>query len=205
MMDQKSRALGSDSSCLASKIVAVFVDDTSTTGDAPLTVTVSWSDATFSSTLTVAVNPTPMLMPSRITMPKPPSSYWTEYTPGATPGRRYTPSSLVTVVRAPWSAGLVAVTVTPGSTPPLASATRPFNDPVVAPTDCALAPAAVSASIASTHTPTRMFICASSVGVWSKVYTMRAASVAASGSWKCRVFMRKNDELGPRSAPSRHQ
>jgi putative sterol carrier protein len=75
MIAQKSRALGNDSSCFASKMVAVFVDDTSTTGDAPLTVTVSCSDATFNSMLTVAVNPTPTLMPSRITVPKPPSSY----------------------------------------------------------------------------------------------------------------------------------
>jgi len=52
-----------------------LVDDTSTTGDAPLTVTVSWSEATFSSTFTVAVKPTLMLIPSRITVPNPPSSY----------------------------------------------------------------------------------------------------------------------------------
>ena len=76
MIDQKSRALGSDSSCLASKMVAVLVDEMSTTGDAPLTVTVSCSEATFSSTFTVAVKPTPTLIPSRITVPKPPSSYW---------------------------------------------------------------------------------------------------------------------------------
>src|SRR5476649_565550 len=149
MIDQKSRALGSDSSCLASKMVAVLVDDTSTTGEAPLTVTVSCSDATFSSTLTVAVKPTLMLIPSRITVPKPPSSYCTAYIPGGSAGRRYTPSSLLIVVRTPCSAGLDAVTVTPGSTPPLASATRPFNDPVVAPTDCASAPAATSVSIAN--------------------------------------------------------
>ena len=102
MIDQRSRALGSDSSCLASKIVAVLVDEMSTTGDAPLTVTVSWRDASFRSTLTVAVKPTPMLMPSRMTVPKPPSSYCTRV--GARQARRggdIVPSSLLIVVRAP--------------------------------------------------------------------------------------------------------
>ena len=36
---QKSRALGSEASCFASKLVAVLVEATSTTGDCPLTVT----------------------------------------------------------------------------------------------------------------------------------------------------------------------
>src|SRR5216683_495101 len=146
MIDQKSRAFGSDSSCFASNTVAVRVEDTSTTGDAPLTVTDSCSDATVSSTFTVAVKPTLMLMPARITVPNPESSYCTVYMPGGTPGSRYVPSSFVTVVRAPWSAGLVAVTVTPGMTPPLVSVTRPFSDPVVAPMDCAAATPAVSTS-----------------------------------------------------------
>ena len=63
---QKSRALGSDASSLASKFVAVFVDVMSTTGDAPLTVTLSASAATFTSMFTVAVNPeTDVRMPPR--------------------------------------------------------------------------------------------------------------------------------------------
>ena len=71
---QKSRALGSAASCSSSKLVAVFVDVTSTTGDCPVTVTVSCSDATFNSVLTVAVNPRPTRMPSRTTVENPPSS-----------------------------------------------------------------------------------------------------------------------------------
>src|SRR5258708_3651119 len=158
MIDQKSRALGSDSSCLASKMVAVLVDVTSTTGDAPLIVTVSWSEATLSSTFTVAVKPTPTLMPSRITPPNPPSSYCTRYPPGGTPGSRYVPSTPVTVVRAPCSAGLVAVTVTPGSTAPLESVTLPVSDPLVAPTVCACTrPAAKIDRIPTTpHTTIRL-------------------------------------------------
>jgi hypothetical protein len=41
------------------------------------------------------------------------------------------------------------VTVTPGITPPLASVTRPFSDPVVAPMDCAAAAPALSTIIAA--------------------------------------------------------
>ena len=46
---QKSRAFGSAASLSSPKLVADVVDVTSTTGDAPLTVTVSCSDATFMS------------------------------------------------------------------------------------------------------------------------------------------------------------
>ena len=74
-IDQKSRALGSDASSLASKLVAVFVEVMSTTGDSPLTVTVSVSDATFISAFTVAVKPRPTRMPSREMVLKPDSSY----------------------------------------------------------------------------------------------------------------------------------
>ena len=71
---QKSRALGNEASSLASKLVAVFVDVMSTTGDCPLTVTLSVSDATFNSVLTVAVKPRPTRMPSRTTVENPSSS-----------------------------------------------------------------------------------------------------------------------------------
>ena len=71
---QKSRALGSDASFSWLKLVAVVVEVTSTTGEAPVTVTVSWRLATFSSVLMVAVNPRPTRTPSRTTVPKPASS-----------------------------------------------------------------------------------------------------------------------------------
>ena len=71
---QKSRALGRAASCWASKLVDVFVVATSTTGDWPLTVTLSVSDAIFSSALTAAVNPSPTRIPSRTTVEKPASS-----------------------------------------------------------------------------------------------------------------------------------
>jgi hypothetical protein len=52
-------------------LVEVAVEVTSTTGDSPLTVTVSWSVATPSSAFTVAVNPSVTRMRSRTTVPKP--------------------------------------------------------------------------------------------------------------------------------------
>ena len=56
---QKSRALGSAARRSWPKLVAVVVFDTSTTGDSPVTVTVSCKVATRISVLTVAVNPSP--------------------------------------------------------------------------------------------------------------------------------------------------
>ncbi len=56
-MDHISRALGRLWSVLASKFVLMAVDCVSTTGEAPVTVMFSASEATLSSALTVAVNP----------------------------------------------------------------------------------------------------------------------------------------------------
>src|SRR5580704_3593957 len=64
--------------------------------------------------------------------------------PGGTAARRYPPPDSVTAVCAPIMDGLVAVTVTPGSTPPLASLTLPLIEPVVlAPPPCANADDAI--------------------------------------------------------------
>ena len=71
---QKSRALGSAASRSWPKFVAVVVAVTSTTGDSPVTVTVSCRVATLISVLTVAVKPRPTRTPSRTTVPKPVSS-----------------------------------------------------------------------------------------------------------------------------------
>ena len=60
------------------------------------------------------------------------------------------PASLVTAVSAPIWAGLVAVTVTPGSTPPCASFTSPLMLPVeLAPPPWANASAAASSVAAA--------------------------------------------------------
>ena len=71
---QKSRAFGRAASRSSPKFDAVVVVETSTTGDSPLTVTVSWRLATAISVFTVAVKPRPTATPSRFTVPNPPSS-----------------------------------------------------------------------------------------------------------------------------------
>ena len=86
--DHMSRAFGSEPSCWASKLVCTRVAVVSMTGDSPLTVTVSCSEATLSSTFTWALKPRVMRMPSRLTAPKPASSYDRAYTPGGTEGKR---------------------------------------------------------------------------------------------------------------------
>ena len=50
---------------------------------------------------------------------------------GGSAGSRKEPSSPVTAVRVPMSAGLDTVTLTPGSTPPVLSTTRPVMAPLV--------------------------------------------------------------------------
>ena len=54
------------------------------------------------------------------------------YCPGGTAGNRYSPEASLTSERVPCIEGLLTVTVTPGSTPPVASDTLPLIDPVVA-------------------------------------------------------------------------
>ena len=73
-MDQKSWAPGRFDSFDASKLVAVVVDATSTTGDSPVTVTVSSSVATRMLALMVAWKPRPTSTPSRTKVVNPGSS-----------------------------------------------------------------------------------------------------------------------------------
>src|SRR5215510_5582249 len=83
-----SRALGRLASVRESKVVVIAVDCVSTTGDAPVTVTFSLSDATPSSALTVAVNANVTRIPSRTTVEKPDNSNVRLYSPGGTAGKR---------------------------------------------------------------------------------------------------------------------
>src|SRR5688572_17494711 len=99
---------------------------TSTTGDAPDTVTDSCSAPTLSAPSMVAVKPDGKLTPSRITFEKPSKVNVTVYTPGRKSTIEYRPCPSVTTVRLPsMSAGLVASTATPGSTAPVSSLTAP--------------------------------------------------------------------------------
>ncbi len=60
----------------------------SITGDAPLTVTVSCSVATFMVAFTWALKPRVMRMPSRTLVWNPASSNESRYSPGGTAGKR---------------------------------------------------------------------------------------------------------------------
>ena len=66
-----SRPLGSDCSCSSLKFCWTRVEVVSMTGDSPVTVTVSCSVASASSTLTFAVNPSVIWMPSRLSVLNP--------------------------------------------------------------------------------------------------------------------------------------
>jgi hypothetical protein len=82
---------------------------------------------------------------------KPGSSKVSVYVPGGIAGKRYIPSALVTTDCTPIMLGLVALTVTPGSTALLVSVTLPVIVPVeLAPPPCANAGAVASRHAAST-------------------------------------------------------
>ena len=118
-------SLGFTATVNADLAVATLQETVTVTGESPVTVTVSCSVASASSAFTLAVKPSETSTPSRLTVRKPASSNISSYTPGGTAGNRKDPFSLVTCVCVPIIDGLAAVTVTPGSTAALLSATRP--------------------------------------------------------------------------------
>ena len=83
-----SRPLGIELSCSSLKFCWTLVAVVSMTGEAPVTVTVSWRVATAISALTVALKPRAIWMPSRRTVLKPGSSNVSVYVPGGTAGKR---------------------------------------------------------------------------------------------------------------------
>src|SRR5262245_52476937 len=66
----------------------------------------------------------------RSTARNPDSSAFRLYTPGGIARRTYSPASFVNAVRTAFVAGLVNVTVTPGTSAPLGSLTTPLMSPV---------------------------------------------------------------------------
>ena len=72
--DQRSREFGISCSASSLKFCWTRVFDVSMTGESPVTVTVSCSDATASSTFTAALNPIEIWMFSRFSVLKPGSS-----------------------------------------------------------------------------------------------------------------------------------
>ena len=152
-----SRALGSDSSVLLSKLVWTRVAVVSIVGDSPTTVVTSSTLLTARVGLTVAVKPMPMRMSSRTTVRKPDISKVTLYVPAGRPGKRYRPWALLVTVCAPSSAGLVAVTATPGTTAPLSSTTCPWMLPVDPAAPCAKAGPAATERPRSRNQSVRVF------------------------------------------------
>src|SRR6185503_2632617 len=124
-----SVAVGTPTSLSVVKSVPTFVLCMSTTGDAPVTVTDSCSDATCSWPSIVRIWPIARMMPGRLNVWNPESSNVSSYGPDGSDAIEYLPSPSVTVVRTPINDGDLAVTVTPGSTAPCASVTLPVSRP----------------------------------------------------------------------------
>ena len=132
------------------------MDVTSTTGDWPLTVTLSATVAGFISVFTVAVKPTLTRMPSRITVPNPASSNFSVYSPGGTAAKRKVPVWLVVVVGVPMTVEPDSVIVTPGRTARVPSVTVPVMAPALELTVCAPADVASHTSIHPHVNPRRI-------------------------------------------------
>src|SRR5829696_5307342 len=124
-----SVAVGTPTSLSVVKSVPTLLDCMSTTGEAPVTVTDSCSDATCNWPSTVRIWPSPSWMLARLNDWNPDSSNVNSYGPDGSDAIEYLPSASDTVVRWPISAGDFAVTVTPGNTPPWASVTVPVKRP----------------------------------------------------------------------------
>ena len=121
----------------------------STTGLAPVTVTVSSSVPTRSSTLIDATKSADSSTPSRLTVANPGSVNVTVYTPGRRSTILYCPCvSVITERTRSMSAGLLASTVTPGITAPLASFTTPAM-----PLACAKAMRGIAATASTNANP----------------------------------------------------
>src|ERR1043166_1256219 len=111
---------------------AVTTPCTSTSGDSPVTVTVSATAPTFISALIAAVKLASTSTPSRLIVPKPGSVKLTAYVPTGRLTTAYAPApSVVTERTFSIKAGLETSTDTPGSTAPVASLTVPAIVPSV--------------------------------------------------------------------------
>src|SRR4029077_1839330 len=116
--------------CSMESEICVFDEELlmSTTGDSPVTWTVSVTDATDSVTSMVTVTPSGRMTSSRFTVLKPASVLSMVYTPGCSAGKRYMPCESVRLVWTPPTCdGLATLTVTPGSTAPVLSLTVPAS------------------------------------------------------------------------------
>jgi len=109
------------------KLMPTLVVATSTTGELPLTTTLSCRLESVSSASTVIVVPSERTMPSRTSVWKLPSRNTSVYTPDGSAGNRYRPSDCVIVNCSPIRLTEVATTVAPGSTACCESVTEPVS------------------------------------------------------------------------------
>jgi len=126
----KSRPLSGMLSMRSLSTLLFSLSENSTSGLTPSTVMVSDCAPTSSlkSTFATALTAT---WTSRATVLKPASSAWTRYTHTANSGKLNPPCVSVTAVRVAFVVVHTAVTVAPGSTPPVVSVIVPEMSPVV--------------------------------------------------------------------------
>ena len=125
-----ARVAGSAEIASAPMTVSRRVFCTSTTGESPVTVTVSSRAPTFNSTGMVSVAEPVSSMPSRLTVENPGSVNVSVYVPGLRSTMRYRPALSVIEERDfSMRTSLAASTVTPGRTAPDGSLTVPVIEP----------------------------------------------------------------------------
>ena len=123
MTTHGSRPVGIDSSCFWLKVDPSAWRRVSRSGDSDVTVIVADTLASFIGSTTSVLLPSVTATFVRSTVEKPDSSDFRVYEPGERLMNRKSPWEPVVVVRgAPIP---LSVTVTPGSTPPVSSVTRP--------------------------------------------------------------------------------
>ena len=140
---------GTSCICVGLTLPDTCVDRVSTSGDWPVTVSVSLSVATFNTIGMLMFCPTSSVIFSCTTVAKPPSSACTLYSPGVSCSTRYSPRASVTATTCVPFAMSDTVTVTPGSTA--------LDSSVITPTMvacCAEATRAINATNRNTPTDT---------------------------------------------------
>ena len=124
----KSRPFGSRSICSPRMLVDRALCLTSTSGDSPVTCTLSDTPATDSAKSTFLIWPRVSGTSGTVTALNPASVAVTSQIPDASDGNRYTPLESDTADTTTPVASFLASTVTPGMTAPVASLTMPSID-----------------------------------------------------------------------------
>src|SRR5688572_25281444 len=191
-----SRPPGVPCNSCSLRFTLVFAVVVSTTGELPVTVTVSATVATLRERSSGTVAPTCTMTFSRMTVRKPCNSTFTEYTPGWSEGKRLTPPPSVTPVIVPaTSTGLVRVTLTPGTAPPCASVTRTRIEPVCT-WACTGSAATAIKAMAASQIRTRFIV----LNLRDSVFAPSIVWMKQSHTTHARPRLSDNDELDCTSA-----